>query len=105
MSQPRFLSATVIVISVLESLRFDRGVVHIVLVSYTVTPSAMKRGVASLEGDNWKVFYYLSTSEIWPDMMVGFDGSGLIREELLYYQPLLINYLFMSSYIIFYLFI
>ena len=47
MSQPRFLSATVIVIFVLESLTFDRGVVHIVLVGYKVTPSAMKRGSLS----------------------------------------------------------
>jgi hypothetical protein len=39
----------------------------------------MSRGVASLEGDKWIVFYYLSASEIWPDEMVAFDGSGLIR--------------------------
>jgi hypothetical protein len=33
--------------------------------------------VASLEGDNLVVFYFLDASEIWPD-----KRSGLIREDL-----------------------
>jgi hypothetical protein len=37
------------------------------------------RVVASPVKDNLLVFYYLSASEIWPDEMVAFDGSGLIR--------------------------
>jgi hypothetical protein len=34
------------------------------------------RGVASLEGDNLVVFYYLSVSENWPDKRDGFSGGG-----------------------------
>jgi hypothetical protein len=41
-------------------------------------------GVASLEGDNLVVYYYLSASEIWPD-----KRDGLIRGD---YCILLKNY-------------
>jgi hypothetical protein len=33
--------------------------------------SGMIRGVASLEGDNLEVLYYLGASEIWPDKRGG----------------------------------
>ena len=32
--------------------------------------------MASLEGDNLVVFYYLSVSEIWPDKRDGLSGGG-----------------------------
>ena len=38
--------------------------------------SGLIRGVASLEGDNLVVFYYLSVSEIWPDKRDGLSGGG-----------------------------
>ena len=38
--------------------------------------SGLIRGVASLEGDNLVVFYYLSESENWPDKRDGFSGGG-----------------------------
>jgi hypothetical protein len=34
------------------------------------------RGIASLEGDNLVVFYYLSVSENWPDKRDGLSGGG-----------------------------
>ena len=37
------------------------------------------RGMASLEGDNLVVFYYLSVSENWSDKRVAFGESGFIR--------------------------
>jgi len=40
--------------------------------------------VASLQGDNLVLFYYLSASEIWPDKRVACGGSGLTRGGLLY---------------------
>ena len=40
----------------------------------------LKKGVASLEGDNWVVFYYLSAYEICPDKRdVAFNARELIR--------------------------
>jgi hypothetical protein len=33
------------------------------------------RGMASLEGDNLVVFYYLSVSENWPDKRDGLSGG------------------------------
>jgi hypothetical protein len=33
--------------------------------------------MASLEGENLEVFYYLSASESWPDKRVAFGESGL----------------------------
>ena len=52
--------------------------------SYKTIPSVMKkncliRWMASLEGDNLHVFYYLSASEIFFDKKGRFDRSGLIR--------------------------
>ena len=38
--------------------------------------SGLIRGVASLEGDNLVVFYYLSVSEIWPYKRGGLSGGG-----------------------------
>jgi hypothetical protein len=46
--------------------------------------SGLIRGVVSLQGDNLKLFHYLSASEIWPDKRVACGGSGLIREGLQY---------------------
>jgi len=43
------------------------------------------RGLASLEGDNLVVFYYISASEIWPDNKGDIGGSGLIRGRQLYF--------------------
>jgi hypothetical protein len=39
----------------------------------------MKKKMASLEGDNLLVFYYLIASEIFFDKKGGFGRSGLIR--------------------------
>jgi len=71
-------------------------------------PSALKkicfitRGVASLEGDNLVVFYYLGASEIWPDKRVAFGGRGLIRRGLLYIYSNEKNItIFIPEYIIF----
>jgi hypothetical protein len=36
--------------------------------------------MASLEGDNLVVFYYLSVSDIWPDKRVTFGENGLIKD-------------------------
>ena len=38
--------------------------------------SGLIRGMASLEGDNLVVFYYLSVSENWPDKRGGLSGVG-----------------------------
>jgi hypothetical protein len=35
-------------------------------------------------GYNLVLFYYLSASGMWPDKTGVFDGSGLIRESLMY---------------------
>jgi hypothetical protein len=44
--------------------------------------------VASLEGNNLVVFYYLGPPEIWLDSMVAFCGSGhIIWVVLLNYFP------------------
>jgi hypothetical protein len=43
-----------------------------------VNPSAMKKGMASLEGDNLVVFNYFRSSEIWSH-----KKGGLTRGELL----------------------
>lgn len=41
--------------------------------------SSMIRGVATLEGENFVLFNYLSESEIWPDKRVAFlVGNNLI---------------------------
>jgi len=55
--------------------------------------SGLIRGVASHEGDNLLLFYYLSSSEIWPDKNRGvvFGVRGLIRRGLLYTPELLIK--------------
>ena len=37
--------------------------------------SGLIAGVASLEGDNYVVFYYLTASEIWPDKRGSFGGK------------------------------
>ena len=39
--------------------------------------------MASLEGDNLVVFYYLSVSEIWPDKRGGLSGGGQFSGILL----------------------
>jgi hypothetical protein len=41
--------------------------------------------MASLEGDNLVVFYYLNVSKIWPDKRDSFGGKSLTRggKELL----------------------
>jgi hypothetical protein len=38
--------------------------------------SGLIREVASLEGDNLVVLYYLSASEIWPDKRGGLSWEG-----------------------------
>ena len=43
-----------------------------------------KRGVASPEGGNLVVFYYLTASENCSDKRVAFGGNVLLREGLLY---------------------
>jgi hypothetical protein len=40
--------------------------------------------MASLEGDNLVVFYYLSASEIWPVEMSGLEWDGRIRCGLIH---------------------
>jgi hypothetical protein len=46
------------------------------VVFYYLSASGLIRGVASLEGDNLVVFYYLSAHEIWSD-----KRGGLSRGE------------------------
>jgi hypothetical protein len=45
--------------------------------------SGLIRSMASLEGDNLVVFYYLSVSENWPDKRDGLSGGGQSRPSLL----------------------
>jgi len=55
--------------------------------------------VASLEGYNLVVFYYLNVSKILPDKReMAFCGSGLIRMGLLY-KPTYIVYICVYIYI------
>ena len=50
---------------------------------YAAILSAMKKRVASLEGDILVIFYYLSASEVWPDKRCWpMVGGAFIREEL-----------------------
>ena len=41
----------------------------------SVSETGLIRGMASLEGDNLVVFYYLSVSENWPDKRDGLPGG------------------------------
>jgi hypothetical protein len=43
--------------------------------------SGLIRWVASLEGDNSLVFYYLRAFEIWPDKMGSREATHLIRPD------------------------
>ena len=45
-------------------------------------------GVASLEGGNIVVFYYLSASEIWPYMRVGLWWEELYMRVCLWWEEL-----------------
>jgi hypothetical protein len=55
------------------------------LVFYYLSASEiwLDKMVASLDGDNSLVFYYLSTSEIWPDKMVASLEGGQFISILL----------------------
>ena len=56
----------------MASLEGDNLVVFYYL---SVSETGLIRGVASLEGDNLVVFYYLSVSENWPDKRDGLSGG------------------------------
>ena len=52
------------------------------------------RGVASLKGDKYVVFYYLIASEIWPDKRGDFGCSGLKRGVLMFKENETTNNIF-----------
>lgn len=46
--------------------------------------SILMLGMVSFGGNNLVIFYYLISSETWPDTRLACDGRGLMRGELLY---------------------
>jgi hypothetical protein len=57
---------------------------NICTVSSSVIDSSLIRGMSYFEGDNLLVFYYLNTSNIWPDNRGGLWWEGSYKRGLLY---------------------